>query len=97
MGAPRCNMGGVADAVGCHRNTLERWRDTQAWEVTLRQADSLHVADLAPAAVAGLLRSWRRGNAAGAIDVLRAFGFLKPPAQGSITRDNRTSIGRSKN
>jgi hypothetical protein len=28
----------VAAAAGCHRNTLERWRRTEAWEIALRQA-----------------------------------------------------------
>lgn len=42
---------------------------------------------LAPAAVAGLLKSWQRGNATGALEVLKALGFLNaPPAVGS-TRD----------
>jgi hypothetical protein len=69
----------VAAAAGCHRNTLERWRNTEAWEIALRQAGTEYVESLAPAAVAGLLKSWERGNAAGAIEVLRALGFLKLP------------------
>jgi hypothetical protein len=69
----------VAAAVGCHRNTLERWRDTEAWEIALREAGAQYVADLAPAAVAALRKSWERGNASGAIEVLRALGFLRPP------------------
>jgi hypothetical protein len=69
----------VAAAAGRHRNTLERWRGTEAWEIALRQAGAEHVESLAPAAVRGLLKSWERGNAAGAIEVLRALGFLKLP------------------
>jgi hypothetical protein len=34
---------------------------------------------LAPAAVAGLLKFWERGDADGAVEVLCALGFLKPP------------------
>jgi hypothetical protein len=37
------------------------------------------VESLAPAAARGLLKSWERGNAAGAIEVLRALGFLRLP------------------
>jgi hypothetical protein len=68
----------VAAAAGCHRNTLERWRNTEAWEAALRQAGAEHVESLAPAAVRGLLKSWERGNAAGAVEVLHALGFLRP-------------------
>jgi hypothetical protein len=67
----------VAQAAGCHRNTLERWRDTEAWEIALREAGAAHIADLAPAAIAALLKSWGRGNPSGAIEVLRALGFLR--------------------
>ncbi|MDQ6848155.1 MAG: hypothetical protein M3019_11350 [Candidatus Dormibacteraeota bacterium] len=76
---PDATWADVAAAAGCHRNTLERWRDTEAWEVALRQAGAAQIADLAPAAIAGLLKSWRRGNASGAIEVLRALGFLRLP------------------
>jgi hypothetical protein len=69
----------IAAAAGCHRNTLERWRDTEGWEIARREAGAQYVADLAPAAVAALRKSWERGNASGAIEVLRALGFLRPP------------------
>jgi hypothetical protein len=76
---PDATWAEVAQAAGCHRNTLERWRDTEAWEIALREAGAQYVADLAPAAVAALRKSWERGNASGAIEVLRALGFLRPP------------------
>jgi hypothetical protein len=76
---PAATWAEVAQAAGCHRNTLERWRDTEAWEAAMRTAGAEHVDSLAPAAVAALRKSWERGNAAGAIEVLRALGFLKLP------------------
>ena len=70
----------VAAAAGCHRNTLERWRETDEWQVALRDVGTEYVERLAPAAVRGLLKSWEKGNAAGAIEVLRSLGFLKQPS-----------------
>jgi hypothetical protein len=49
----------IAAAAGCHRNTLERWRDTEGWEIARREAGAQY--------------------ASGAIEVLRALGFLRPP------------------
>ncbi len=76
---PDATWAEVATAAGCHRNTLERWRDTEAWEVAVRQAGAEHIDSLAPAAIAALRKSWARGNPAGAVDVLRALGLLNPP------------------
>ena len=76
---PDATWAEVAEAAGCHRNTLERWRDTEAWEAAMRTAGAERVTTLAPSAVAGLLKSWQRGNAAGAVEVLKALGLLKSP------------------
>ena len=43
------------------------------------QAGAERAESLGPAAMAGLRKSWERGNAAGAIEVLRSLGVLKPP------------------
>jgi hypothetical protein len=59
---PDATWAEVAAAAGCHRNTLERWRGTEAWEIALRQAGAEHVESLAPAAVRGLLKSWSAGT-----------------------------------
>jgi hypothetical protein len=67
----------VAKAIGRSRQQLLRYRHTEEWEVTFREAGQAHVDKLAPHAVAALLRAWRKGNPAGAIDVLRSFGFLR--------------------
>lgn len=44
----------------------------------MREAGAEHIEKLAPAAVRALLRAWERGNPTGALEVLRALGFLRP-------------------
>lgn len=73
---PRVTWDEVAKAVGRSREQVYRVRQTEAWEIAFRAAGAEHVEALAPAAFHALLKQWAKGNAAGAIEVLRAFGFL---------------------
>jgi hypothetical protein len=58
--------------------TIDRkWRNTEAWEVALRQAGAAHIEGLAPHAAAGLLKAWAKGNPAGALEILTRLGFLR--------------------
>lgn len=68
----------TADAVGRTPMQLERWRKTEQWEIAFREAGNEYVEKLAPAAVHALVKAWAKGNPAGAIEVLRSFGFLRP-------------------
>jgi hypothetical protein len=68
----------TATAAGVHRNTLQTWRASEAWEICFRDAGNAYIEKLAPLAVDALVRSWGKANPNGAIDVLRSFGFLRP-------------------
>ena len=82
----------VADVAGCHRNTLERWRKSEAWEVAMREAGAEHVETLAPAAVKALLKAWERGNPTGALEVLRSLRFLRPPTSDAPSEPFRLTL-----
>jgi hypothetical protein len=66
----------VATHIGKSTRQLDRYRETEAWEIAFREAGNEYVEKLAPAAVHALVKAWAKGNPAGAIDVLRSFGFL---------------------
>lgn len=68
----------VAEHVGRTRRQVERWRQSEEWEAHFQNAGAAYVEKLAPAAVHALVKAWAKGNAQGAIDVLRSFGFLRP-------------------
>lgn len=68
----------IAEKVGRSRRQVERWRHTEAWEIAFREAGTVYIERLAPAAVSALVKAWAKGNPAGAVDVLRSFGFLHP-------------------
>jgi hypothetical protein len=55
---------------------MDRYRKSEEWEIAFREAGNEYVEKLAPAAVHALVKAWAKGNPAGAIDVLRSFGFL---------------------
>ena len=97
---PHATWEQVAGHVGRSRRQLERWRASEAWEIALREAGTEYVDRLAPAAAHALARAWNKGNPAGAIEVLRSFGFLRPDRldlQGSVptvTAEHRETLGR---
>ncbi len=73
---PTRAWGEIAQEVGVDPKTVYRWRQTEQWELTFRAAGMEHIERLAPRAVNALVLAWEKGNAAGALDVLRSFGFL---------------------
>jgi hypothetical protein len=74
---PARAWGDIAKEIGVDVSSLYRWRQTEQWEVTFREAGAEYVETLAPAAVSALVRAWGKGNPHGALEVLRSFGFLK--------------------
>jgi hypothetical protein len=72
----RLHWGEIAKQVGVDESTMSRARRTEEWEIVFRDVGTAHIEALAPAAVDGLLLAWAMGKAAGAVDVLRAFGLL---------------------
>lgn len=66
----------VAKSIDRSPRQMDRYRKTEAWEIAFREAGNEYVEKLAPAAVHALVKAWAKGNPAGAIDVLRSFGFL---------------------
>ena len=73
---PNRAWGTIASELGVDPKTLYRWRQSEEWEVTFRQAGQEYVEALAPVAILALRKQWAKGNANGALDVLRSFGFL---------------------
>lgn len=71
----------VAEHVGVNRKTLWEWRSSQEWRDIYRGVAADHVFDLAPAAIEALRRAWRRGNPAGALEVLKSLGYLPKEAK----------------
>lgn len=69
----------TAAHVGISNSQLKRWRKTEQWEIAFREAGTEYMEKLAPAAVHALVKAWAKGNPAGALDVLRSFGFLRAP------------------
>jgi hypothetical protein len=67
----------IAAKVAVNPSTLWRWRNTEQWEIVSNEVAARYVADLAPDALAGLRRAWKKGNPAGALDVLRALALLR--------------------
>jgi len=74
---PEATWDEIAEKCDTTRVTTWRWRATEEWEIVSREIAARHVADLAPDALAGLRRAWKKGNPAGALDVLRALALLR--------------------
>lgn len=75
---PLASWDAVAAHVGRDRRAVFQWRQTEAWEVIFREVGGGHVEKLVPMAVLALIKQWQKGNAAGALDVLRSAGYLRP-------------------
>lgn len=67
----------IAKVVGKARETVSLAMHTKEWDVAFREAGKQHIARLAPSAVSALVRAWGKGNASGALEVLRSFGLLQ--------------------
>jgi hypothetical protein len=74
---PEANWDQIAAHVGTSTVSLWRWRKLEQWEIICREVASEHIGDLAPDAIAALRRAWKKGNPAGALDVLRALALLR--------------------
>jgi hypothetical protein len=75
----------IAHRVGRTPETMSRARRTEEWDVVLREAGATYLEKLAPAAANALLRQWTKGNANGAIEILRSLGFLRMREKRSMT------------
>jgi hypothetical protein len=73
---PSVTQQAIADRVGVSRKAVNEAFQTEAWEVTRREYILDRIPELVPAAWKALRLQWEKGNAAGALDVLRWFGAI---------------------
>lgn len=67
----------IGERVGITRQQLLKWRASEQWEIASREVADRFVGDLAPDAIAALKKAWKKGNPAGALEILRALSLLR--------------------